>query len=333
MKIKSILIAVLGFLLVLSSCLNTADNRLFVQPSGLQDVDLKIHRYGEALFELDTAHLQSGLKDIQNEFKLFLGADLDNPVNVQQIYDFVSDSQLIYIYEKTQEVYPNLDILENQLAEAYSYYLYYFPEQSLAAVYTYISDLYYEAPVFKTDSALVIALDVYLGRDFPLYQHLGLPLYKIRRMDAAHLPVDVMKEMYFSNLAVNSRQRTLLDRMISSGKMLYYLDAVMPNTADSLKIGYTAKKLEWARLNEESVWAFLVANELLYSTDYKTQTKLIQDGPFTTGFSNESPSRLGVYIGWQIVRSYMNQNSDTSLNQLLQMTDAQKILQESAYKP
>lgn len=330
---KLILIAVLGFSFVLSSCLNTADNRLFVDPSDLPDIELKVHRYGKALFELDTSHLQTGLKEIQNEFKLFLGADLDDNSNIQQIYDFVSDSQLIYIYDKTREVYPNLDVVEAQLSDAFSRYLYFFPEHKLPVVYTYISDLYYEAPVFKTEAALVVALDVYLGGDFPLYQQLGLPFYKIRRMDAAHLPIDVMKELYFSDIAVNYKQRTLLDRMIESGKMLYFLDAVMPNTPDSLKIGYTTNKLEWARLNEESVWAFLVGNELLYSTDYKTQTKLIQDGPFTTGFSDESPSRLGVFIGWQIVRSYMNQHDDTSLQQLLLTTDAQKILQRSAYKP
>lgn len=333
MKVKSILIAVLGFSLFLSSCVNKESNSLFVDSSDIPNVNLKIHRYGEALFEIDTAHLQSGLKEMQDEFKIFLGADLDNPANVQQIYDFVSDSQLIYLYEKTREVYPNLNKVEDQLSDAFSRYLYFFPDQKLPAVYTYISDLYYEAAVFKADSALVVALDVYLGSDFPLYQHLGLPFYKIRRMDVANLPIDVMKEMYFSDLAVDYKQRTLLDRMIESGKMLYYLDAVMPNTADSLKVGYTSKKLDWAIKNEESVWAFLVGNELLYSTDYKTQTKLIQDGPFTTGFSNESPPRLGVFIGWQIVRSFMNQHDDVSLKQLLQMTDAQKILQESAYKP
>ena len=114
---------------------------------------------------------------------------------------------------------------------------------------------------------------------------------------------------------------------------MLYLDAVLPDTPDSLKICYTGKKLEWARQNEESVWAFLVGNKLLYTTDYKTQVKLIQDGPFTTGFSDQSPARLGIFIGWQIISSYVQQHPEVSLQQLIRMTDSQKILQESAYKP
>ena len=330
---KNIILFLTITILFLSSCTNSEKKPVYVSHSELMELDLKIHRYGKALFELDTINLQSGLKAIQNEFRLFLGADLNEHENVQQIRDFVSDTQLISIYQKTMEVYPDLDETEEQLSDAFSRYLYFFPEKNLPSVYTYISDLYYEKPVMQTENELVIALDVYLGSGFPLYQQLGLPFYKVRCMEPDNLPVDVMKTLYFNELAPNYKQRTLLDRMIGSAKVLLYLDAVLPSTPDSLKICYTAEKMDWAQKNEESVWAFLVGNQLLYTTDYQTQTKLIQDGPFTTGFSNKSPSRLGIYIGWQIVKSYVNRHPDVSLEQLLQMTDSQKILQESGYKP
>ncbi|RLD45380.1 MAG: hypothetical protein DRI89_01330 [Bacteroidetes bacterium] len=320
-------------ILFLSSCINKEKKPFSVSSSELPEIELKIHRYGKALFDLDTSNLQVGLKGIQNEFSLFLAADLNDPENVQQIYDFVSDTQLIFISKKTMEVYPNLDGVEASLSDAFSRYQYFFPKEKIPSVYTYISDLYFEKPVLQTELALVVALDVYLGSSFPLYQQLGLPFYKVRCMEPASFPVDVMKTLYFNDLAPSYKQRTLLDRMIDGGKLMIYLDAVLPNTPDSLKICYTAKKLEWARKNEESVWAFLVGNQLLYSTDYQTQTKLIQDAPFTTGFSNKSPPRLGFFIGWQIVNSYISRHPEVSLEQFLQMTDSQKILQESAYKP
>jgi hypothetical protein len=72
---------------------------------------------------------------------------------------------------------------------------------------------------------------------------------------------------------------------------------------------------------------------LLYNTDYQIQTKLIQDGPFTAGFSSESPARLGIFIGWKIVINYLQNNPKVSLFELIQMKDSQRILQESAYKP
>ena len=332
-RMKNILLFLTISFLFLSSCTNSEKKPFYVSPSELTELDLKIHRYGKALFDLDTSNLQMELKSIQNEFRLFLGANLNDAENVQQIHDFVSDTQLIFIYRKTMEVYPNLDDAEEELSDAFSRYRYFFPNNKLPEVYTYISDLYYEKPVLQTDQAVVIALDVYLGSSFPLYQQLGLPFYKVRCMEPANLAVDVMKTLYFNELAPKYKQRTLLDRMIGSAKVLLYLDAVLPITPDSLKICYTAEKLEWAQKNEESVWAFLVGNQLLYTTDYQTQTKLIQDGPFTTGFSNKSPSRLGIYIGWQIVKSYISRHPEVSLEQFLQMTDSQKILQESGYKP
>jgi hypothetical protein len=144
---------------------------------------------------------------------------------------------------------------------------------------------------------------------------------------------DILKAMYFENIWPNPKQKTLLDRMIAGGKLLYYLDAVLPNTPDTIKLCYTEKKLEWAKGNEKQVWAFIVQNELLYATDFGTQSNLIQDGPFTTGFSNESPSRLGVFIGWKIIRAYMAEHPETSLQELMNINDAQLILQQSGYKP
>ena len=330
---RSIIVFALAVLLFSGACTQGEKKPFTVSSSSLPAVDVKIHRYGKALFQLDTANLQAGLKGIQDEFRLFLGANLNDTANVQQIRDFVSDTQLISVFRETMEVYPNLDNAEGQLSDAFSRYRYFFPEKELPVVYTYISDLYYEKPVLQTDEAIVVALDVYLGSSFPLYQHLGLPFYKIRCMEPANLSVDVMKTLYFNEIAPSYKQNTLLDRMIESAKPMLFLDAVMPFVHDSLKICYSGKKLKWAVQNEENVWAFLVGNQLLYTSDYQTQTKLIQDGPFTTGFSNKSPARLGVFIGWQILRSYVNRHPEVSLGQLLQLTDSQKILQESGYKP
>ncbi len=197
----------------------------------------------------------------------------------------------------------------------------------------YISDLYYEKPVIVDDSVAIIALDVYLGEDFVKYRSLGLPHYKIRCMTNDNIVIDVMKAMYITNLAPHNKQKTMIDRMVAGGKLLYYLDAVLPNVPDSLKIGYTLKQMKWVANNKANVWAFFVSNKLFYSADYKLQTKLIQDGPFTTGFSNDSPPRLGIWLGWQIVREYMDKHPDTSLESLIQNPDAQAIFNQSGYKP
>jgi hypothetical protein len=294
---------------------------------------ITIHRYGKALFELDTANLPDGLKRIRNEFPLFLDADLEDTSNVNQLYNYVTDTQLRQIYTGVMEVFPDVIKVESSLTEAFARQKYFYPGNHSYNVYTYISDLYYESPVIISEKDMVIAIDVYLGKDYPLYMHLGLPLYKIRCMEPANLPIDVMKAIYFEDVMTPSRPRTLLDRMIGGGKLLAYLDAVLPEADDTLKICYSGSKLRWAEENERNVWAFLVQNELLYATDYQIQTKMIQDGPFTTGFTDRSPSRLGIYLGWQIVRTYLHNNPDLSLQEVLAETDSQKILNGSGYRP
>jgi uncharacterized protein YjaZ len=77
----------------------------------------------------------------------------------------------------------------------------------------------------------------------------------------------------------------------------------------------------------------LVENKRLYVTGRMDIKRLIDDGPYTNGFPVESPGRAGVWIGWQIVRKYMDKNPEVSLDKLMQMSDSQKILNDSKYYP
>jgi hypothetical protein len=59
----------------------------------------------------------------------------------------------------------------------------------------------------------------------------------------------------------------------------------------------------------------------------------MNDAPFTATISQESPGRLGTWVGWQIIKSYMDENTDVSLQQLMKTTDYQLILNKSGYQP
>jgi uncharacterized protein YjaZ len=59
----------------------------------------------------------------------------------------------------------------------------------------------------------------------------------------------------------------------------------------------------------------------------------MNDGPFTSEISQDSPGRLGIWVGWQIVDSYMRNNENVSIQELINEGDAQKILEQSFYKP
>ena len=124
---------------------------------------------------------------------------------------------------------------------------------------------------------------------------------------------------------------TMLDLMISEGKVLYFLDQVMPKKDNRLKIRYSEEQMEWMKANESNVWAFFIQNNLLYEKDFSRYHNFVDDAPKTNAFKDSAP-RTTHYIGWQIVRKYM-ENNKCSMKELFNNTDSQAILAASKYKP
>lgn len=301
--------------------------------SGIEIQPIEIHRYGEALFNIDKENLVDELKALSGKFGFFLNTDLDDTLKLIKIRDYLNDPKIIELYQASSEKYKNLKFLEDELRHAFKHLKYYYPGSFIPRVYSYISGIDLEQPIIYRDSVLIIALDLYLGQDFIPYKKFGLPQYITRRMDAGYIPVDCMKAIGITKLPTSHSSRTLLDEMILHGKLLCFVDAMLPETPDSLKIGYTAKELQWCNANENNLWAFLIENDLLYSPDFQVVREFTQDMPFTKGFGNNSPGRLGVWLGWKIVRNFMINNPEVSLNSMLHNTDAQDILKRSKYKP
>ena len=73
---------------------------------------------------------------------------------------------------------------------------------------------------------------------------------------------------------------------------------------------------------------------MLFSTETKLNKRFLEMAPFSKFYRSEdtlSPGRIGAWIGWQIVRSYMKHN-DVSLQQLLK-TPSEEVYKNSKYKP
>jgi uncharacterized protein YjaZ len=120
---------------------------------------------------------------------------------------------------------------------------------------------------------------------------------------------------------------------VNEGKLIYFANAMIPSINDTILLNFTAAQMDWALEAEGAVWAFLLENEMLYSKENQPMQKFILESPFTSYFGAESPPRLGWFIGWRIVMTYMNNNPNVELKELMNDYDAQKILQHSGYKP
>ncbi len=293
---------------------------------------VEINRYEEALFSADTSRLASEVIDLTGTYSAFLGDTPADSVGILQLRQYINDPFIRQLYNKTRSVYPDLNMLESKLSKAFRYYSYYFPEQAIPRVYTYISGIDYQNPVMFQPPNLLIALDMYLGADYEPYRQLGVPAYMIREFSREFIVRDCMQELAAFHMKNQYPGDNVLEKMIFEGKKLFFLDAVLPFEEDTVKIGYTDDQLRWCFENESNLWKFFIENEILYSTNIQIINKFFSDGPFTTGFP-DSPARLGTWLGWQIVRHYMNRQAGVTLQDLLSEDNPRRILEDSGYKP
>lgn len=322
-------IVVLIFLVSCSS--NT--NRINIDVDEVDIEDVKIHRYAKELFAIDTSNLKAELERLQPQFPVFLDGDLDDSFSLKRIEGFITDTLLVRVQKDCEATFPNLSEIENELKSAFQYYKYYFPDAQIPEVYTYVSGFDYERKVQLYNNNLLIALDLYLGEDYPSYKQLGLAFYVFKKFSREFIVRDCVHEIADSYLDYRNVKSALLDLMITEGKLLWFVHALMPDLDEKTLFSYSSEQLDWANKNEAMIWAFMIENELLYSTDPVAKQKFIIDAPFTSFFGNESPARLGSFIGYKIVDKLMQSNKKITLPELMNNYDSQKILKQSGFKP
>ncbi|MBO4232306.1 MAG: hypothetical protein J5862_03605 [Bacteroidales bacterium] len=301
-----------------------------------KNIEVKIHPYTTDLYALDTADLASGvekLSEIYPEYLIRKGVWKDEEM-MRSLKAYLSDPLMREIYDDATKVFPNFDEQEAELTEALSYYKHYFPNAEIPDFYALVPGFDFEMPsVFAYENNIYIYLDQYLGADNKKYQQIALPVYIRERCDKKYLAIDCFKKALVYKHLPEKTLVTLLDNMIYEGKKLYFTELMFPNRTENDIIGYSQEKYSWAVQYQPEIWNYLIEKQLLFSKDSDSKRKFIEEAPFTKPFSNVSPGRIGIFIGWKIVQGYMENNPDISLEDLLQNTDSQDILTKSNYKP
>ena len=316
----------LSGLLFISAC---SRDRLEVDVRSIK-APVAIKRFEQSFFGTDTAAFPRKMEHIKKEYPLFFSGNPQAAFWIAQ----QRNPELRALFEESEALFSTITKEEQALEEALRHYRYYFPEQETPQVYTYISGLDFDYPVIFSDTVLFIALDLYLGGKHAAYK--SLPEYLARKRDRKYLVRDCMEKMAEAWVKKDATDHTLLADMIFFGKILYFIDAMMPAANDAIKIEYTQDHLDFCQRNEAPIWAYFIENKLLFSTEQSVKRRFINTAPFSKfylEFDSQSPGQIGQWVGWQIVRSYMQHHSNVSLNDLMKETDAKKILKNSKYKP
>jgi hypothetical protein len=228
-----------------------------------------------------------------------------------------------------------MDKQDEELTDAFRHIKYYFPKKQLPKVYAYYSG--FEAQTVIGNGYFGIGLDLFLGANSRFYPALtnAYPHYLSQFFNKENITPRVVEGIVREEMFPESdSSKTLLSKMIYNGKIMYFMDQVMPDVGDSTKIGYTSAQIKWCEDFKSKIWAYFLDENLLYESDYPKIQKYFNEAPFTPGLGekNESAPKLAIWTGWQIVKQYMDKHPEVTLPALMTNPDAQKILNDSKYK-
>jgi hypothetical protein len=68
---------------------------------------------------------------------------------------------------------------------------------------------------------------------------------------------------------------------------------------------WSKEQYDWAVKNEKKFYKYLMDENLLFDSNEKNRAYLLNNGPYTIGLPDESPDRMGQFLGYQIVRNYV----------------------------
>ena len=242
------------------------------------------------------------------------------------------DSLQVLLQKEINTVFPNLFPFEKEIRPLFQHIQYYFPRDQEPKIVFLTNNVDYQNKTIYTDSLVLISLDTYLGAENKLYE--GIPQYIVRDMDLAYFGAHLADEFALTIVPPPS-DRTLLGQMVYYGKRLYLKDLLVPHLTDAVKISFTAKEIGWAQENERFIWQYFIENELLYKTQSSYVQRFIEPAPFSKFYleiDNESPGKIGQWLGWQIVRAYAEKNSGKTIKQIIN-TPAMELFNASNYKP
>ncbi len=288
-------------------------------------VEIKLIRFDQEFSRIKTPN---DLRDLKMKYPMFF------PVQVPDsswLNRSESETQ-VYIQTKVDSVFSSEESLKKDFETLFQHLLFYKPQFQIPDIYFLLGDGDAEDKILVYDNMLLVSLDFYLGKDQELYYE--VPSYLAYEFQPKFMIRDAALALWPSPYYRQGSLRNFLDRMIEEGKAIYLLEQLIPTMSLRDNLSYTEEDLQWSQENEFQVWSYFSQNEYLFSSEGNLSKRFIETAPFSKffmDFDRETPPRIGRYIGYRIVDSFM-QNNDVSLPQLLEMAP-NLIYQRSKYKP
>ena len=341
------ILTIICIVALFSACKDKTKPQKFFNDNGQQE-QIKIIRFDRELFDKPLPNMESFLVGLASKYPEMFQASMQDKQYMATIEDFITDNRLRDAQNLVQRLYPDLSFLEIDLTSAFARLKSIYPKTQLPSkIFTFmfgpidfsqaLADRVYHG-TYAGHDYYTIALDIYSMPEMQKNPYYGqMPQYLLSTLNKDYIAPDFIR-MYLQNIAcvdvadvTMNPDCTLLDCIIQEGKYSYFVKTLLPNYDDNKVLRYDTAQMNWCQKNEKIIWGYIIQNKILYEKDRSKYMSIIAEGP-TTKPLNNSPSRTGNYIGYQIVNAFMKKQN-ISVDSLMHITNSQQILKQSAYKP
>lgn len=324
-------------LITLAAC---GDQEPVVDSAGI-DLDLPIERMDSTVFHAGAGDPASTIGRIVNTHGTFGRTYLEEVLQLPPVGDsllpralaeFLRDPAWQVLQHGIDSALGDLGPQRAGLEEAFERLKAVFPDSLTPRLVAFNSGFNYG--VLPTDSVLGIGLEWFIGPDHEVVRMLApevFPDFVKRRMVPEMLVPAAVKGWLLVHYTHDLRGNDLLFNLVETGKVMALLDALLPDVADTLKFAFTEPQLMWCHENEFQMWKKIVGEKWIFSKDDEHISRIMNDAPFTNGFPRESPGHVGEWIGYRMIRAYMEDHPDLTFAELFALDDPREILK--SYKP
>lgn len=321
-------------MLLLASC---SHDPLDIDTAGV-DLSLRYTNLDSTLTATDTTHNQDILQqqrvrtpdivDYELGYCLRVGSVTD-PAMPSNLATFLREPYVKRLEQRIHERFNDLPGRHARLTDAFRHLKAHLPKAAMPEEIVYMNS-YFSSSAFCTEKEIAIGLERYLGAKTDVIAELPtqdfFPWIKAK-MDPQYLERDAVAAWIMSNIVEEKDRPSNIEAIIRWGKILYLTEAAFPDMPKHWVMRYSEKDYQWALDNERAFWEdYLIKEKILFESDEQTQANLLNDAPFTSGIPLKGPDRLGQFLGWRIIQSYMEQY-DVTLQQLMALPYTE-LLQE-----
>lgn len=297
------------------------------------NLTLETERLDKKLFKI---HTRSELKELLDEnqafSEIFLGRSQYpyDSIFINRFYELLHNPAIDTLWRETESIYGDLQDVKIQFENSFKRMKYYYPEFKPPKIQFVFTGLNHD--MYVSDSLIIIGLDYYLGNDAS-YRPVDIPEYILKRYRKENIVPNTLLLLSQKYNKIDIRDKTLLGEMIFYGKAFYYSKQMLPCVPDSIFLGYSPKEMEDIFHGQEVIWANFIENEILFDTNHHIKDKFIAERPKTFEIGQNCPGRIGRWIGWEIIKDYMENNAEETLQDLMKNNSSRIIFEKSGFKP